>query len=148
MEPAVLSALSAILGSAVGGSATIATAWLTQRTQGQRERIHTEIQKREELYVEFIAEASKLIVESLDHQLQSPERLTALYAVVNRIRLRCSDDVLAAAEATVTRIVEHFFEPNLSPEEMRQTVLARTDDPLKGFSEACRQELRMFGRPA
>ena len=148
MEPAVLTALSAILGSAVGGSATIATAWLTQRTQGQRERIHTEIQKREQLYVEFIAEASKLIIEALDHQLQSPERLTALYSIVNRIRLRCSDDVLAAAEGTVTRIVERFFGPNLSPEEMRQTVLARTDDPLKDFSEACRGELRMLDRPA
>ena len=142
MEPAVLSALSAILGSAVGGSATIATAWLTQRTQGQRERIHTEIRKREQLYVEFIAEASKLIIEALDHQLQSPERLTALYSVVNRIRLRCSDDVLAAAEGTVTRIVERFFGPNLSPEEMRQTVLARTDDPLKDFSR------KDFSKPA
>ena len=148
LEPAILSALSAILGSAVGGSATIATAWLTQRTQGRRERIQTEIRKREQLYVEFIDEASKLIVEALDHQLQSPERLTALYSVANRIRLRCSDDVLAAAEGTVTRIVERFFGPNLSPEEMRQTVLARTDDPLKDFSEACRHELRMLERPA
>lgn len=148
MEPAVLSALSAILGSAVGGSATIATAWLTQRTQGRRERIHTEIEKREQLYVEFIAEASKLVIESLDHQLQSPERLTALYAVVNRIRLRCSDDVLAAAEATVTRIIERFFEPSLSPEEVQRTVLDRASDPLRDFSEACRQELRMLDRPA
>ena len=148
LEPAVLSALSAILGSAVGGSATIATAWLTQRTQGQRERIDTEIGKREQLYVEFIAEGSKLIIEALDHELRSPERLTALYSVVNRIRLRCSDDVLAAAERTATRIVERYFGPNLSPEEMRQTMLARTDDPLKDFSEACRHELRMLDRPA
>ena len=52
MEPAVLSALSAILGSAVGGSATIATAWLTQRTQGRRESIDAENRKRERLFVE------------------------------------------------------------------------------------------------
>jgi hypothetical protein len=148
LEPAVLSALSAILGSAVGGSATIATAWLTQRTQGQRERIQTEIRKRERLYVEFIAEASKLIIEALDHHLQSPERLATLYSVVNRIRLRCSDDVLVAAERTTTRIVERYFGPNLSPQELRQTVLDRTDDPLKDFSDACRHELRMLERPA
>ena len=144
MEPAVLTALSAILGSAVGGSATIATAWLTQRTQGRRERIEAEIRKREQLYVEFIAEGSKLIIEAFDHQLQSPERLTPLYSIVNRIRLRCSDDVLAAADRTSTRIIERYLEPNLSPEEMRQTVLTRTDDPLKDFSEACRHELRML----
>lgn len=148
MEPAVLSALSAILGSAVGGSATIMTAWLTQRTQGRRERTMTEVRKRERLYVEFIAEASKLIIEALDHQLQSPERLTVLYSVLNRIRLRCSDDVLVAAETTATRIVERFFGPNLSPAEVQKTVLDRTDDPLKDFSEACRRELRMLEHPA
>jgi hypothetical protein len=146
LEPAVLSALSAILGSAVGGSATIATAWLTQRTQGQRERIDTEVRKRERLYVEFISEGSKLIIEALGHRLESPERLTALYSVVSRIRLRCSDEVLAAAETTATRIVELYFGSNLSLEEMRQTMLARTDDPLKDFSEACRHELRMLER--
>lgn len=146
MEPAVLSALSAILGSAVGGSATIATAWLTQRTQGQRERVETEIRKREQLYVEFIAESSKLIIEAFDHQLQSPERLTTLYSVINRIRLRCSDEVLAAADRTATRIVERYLGPNLSPEEIQQTMLARPDDPLKDFGEACRHELRVLER--
>jgi hypothetical protein len=148
LEPAVLTALSAILGSAVGGSATIATAWLTQRTQGRRQRIDAEIRAREQLYVEFIEEGSRILVDALDHQFQSPERLAPLYSVVNRIRLRGSDDVLAAAERAVTRIVEHCFEPRLSPEEMRQAVLARTEDPLKDFGEACRQELQMLGRLA
>ena len=148
MEPAVLTALSAILGTAVGGSATIATAWLTQRTQGRRQRIDAEIRAREQLYVEFIAAGSKLLVETLSHQFQSPERLAPIYSVVNRIRLRGSDDVLAAAERAVTRIVEHCFEPRLSPEEMRQAVLARTEDPLKDFGEACRKELQMLGRLA
>ena len=142
MEPAVLSAFSAILGSAVGGSATLLTAWVTQRTQGRREHIEAELRKREQLYVEFIAEGSRLIIESFDHQLQSPEQLTALYSIVSRIRLRCSEVVLAATERTATRIIEGYLRPNLSPEEVRQTMLARTDDPLKEFSEACREELR------
>ena len=146
LEPAVLTALSAILGSAVGGSATLATAWLTQRTQGRREQIETEIRKREQLYCEFIAEGSKLTIEAFDHQLQTPERLTALYSIVSRIRLRCSEEVLAATERTATRIIEGYLGPNLSPEEVRQTMLARPDDPLKDFSEACRNELRMLER--
>jgi hypothetical protein len=144
LEPAVLTALSAILGSAVGGSATLATAWLTQRTQGRRERIEAEMRKREDLYAEFIAESSKLIIEAFDHHLQSPERLTPLYAVINRIRLRCSPEVLAATETTATRIIERYFGPNLSPDEMRQILLARPDDPLQDFSEACRHELQML----
>jgi hypothetical protein len=146
LEPAVLTALSAILGSAVGGSATLLTAWLTQRTQTRREQIEAEVRKREQLYCEFIAEGSKLAIEAFDHQLQTPERLTALYSIVSRIRLRCSEEVLAATERTATRIIEHYLGPNLSPEEVRQTVLTRPDDPLKDFSEACRNELRVLER--
>lgn len=148
MDPAALTALSAIFGSAVGGSATMATAWLTQRTQGRREHIEAEIRKREQLYVEFITEGAKHTVEALDHQLESPARLSLLYSILSRIRLRCSEDVLSAAEATVTQIVERYFHPNLSPEELRQTVIARAEDPLKNFSEACRRELRLLERQA
>jgi hypothetical protein len=146
LEPAVLTALSAIMGSAVGGSATLLTAWLTQRTQGRREQIEADTRKREQLYCEFIAEGSKLTIEAFDHQLQTPERLTALYSIVSRIRLRCSEEVLAATERTATRIIEGYLGPNLSPEEVRRTMLARPDDPLKDFSEACRHELRMLER--
>jgi len=146
MDRAVLSALAAILGSLVGASATIATAWLTQRTQGRRASVETEIRKREALYGEFIAEGSKLLIESIDHKLDDPERLYSLYAVLNRIRLVAADDVLAAADRTTTQIVERFFRPNLSSEEMRQLVLTRPDDPLKEFSEVCRLELRALQR--
>ena len=146
MEPAVVSALAAILGSAVGGSATFATAWLTQRTAGRRASIESEIRKREGLYVEFIAEGSKLAMEGLDHQVESPQRLYPLYAILNRVRLRCSAEVLAAADDAINRILESCFSPNLSPEEIRKLLLARPSDPLKGFSEACRSELQRLGR--
>jgi hypothetical protein len=146
MDRAVLSALAALLGSLVGASATIATAWLTQRTQARRSSVETEIRKREVLYGEFIAEGSKLVIESIDHKLDDPERLYSLYAVLNRIRLVASDEVLAAADRTSTQIIERFFRPNLSPEEMRQLVLTRPDDPLKEFSEVCRLELRTLQR--
>jgi hypothetical protein len=142
MDRAVLSALSAILGSLVGASATIATAWLTQRTQGRRSFVEAEINKREILYGEFIAEGSKLLIESIDHKLDDPERFYSLYAVLNRIRLVASDEVLAVADRTATRIIEQYFRPNLSPEEVRQLMLTRPDDPLKDFGEVCRLELR------
>jgi hypothetical protein len=148
LEPAVLSALSAILGSAVGGTASIATAWLTQHSQGRREHIEAEIRKREQLYVEFIAEGSKLILESLDHELKTPQQLSPLYSALNRIRLRCSEAVLTAAESTTTFIVAQYLRPNLSPEDVRHTLSDRRDDPLKEFSEACRRELGMLDRRA
>ena len=47
MDPAVLSASAAVLGSLAGASASLATAWLTQRSQGKRAVIQAEVRKRE-----------------------------------------------------------------------------------------------------
>jgi len=98
METAIITALAAILGSLVGGTATITTAWITQRFQSKREFARSEGQKKEALYTEFIAESSKLLIDSLDHNLDKPEALIQVYALINRIRLNSSDAVVAAAE--------------------------------------------------
>ena len=37
MDPTLLGAMSGVLGSLVGGSATVATAWITQRNATQRD---------------------------------------------------------------------------------------------------------------
>ena len=148
MDRTLLSALAAILGSLVGALATIATAWLTQRTQARRAAVEAEIRKREALYGEFITEGSKVMIDALDHKLDSPDKLYNLYAILNRIRLLASDEVLAAADRTATAILDRYFQPNLSPEEMRQLMLTRPDDPLKEFSEVCRLELRTIQRQA
>jgi len=148
MDRAVLSALSAILGSLVGGSATIATAWLTQRTQGRRQSIDAEIRKREALYGEFITEGAKVLIEGYSHKVEGLERFHALYAILNRIRLVSSDEVLEAADRAATRILEPYFGANLSPEELRELALKRPDDPFKEFGEACRHELRRLHRGA
>lgn len=127
-----------------GGSATIATAWLTQRTEGRRAAIDAEIRKREQLYAEFISEGAKLLVEGLERDFESPAHLYPLHAILNRIRLRSSKAVLAAAESAATLIVERFVDPKLSGEELRKIVVTRPDDPLKQFSEVCRLELQQL----
>ena len=50
MDAAIVSAMAAVFGSLVGGSATVATAWVTQRTLSKRELISAEIHARETLY--------------------------------------------------------------------------------------------------
>jgi hypothetical protein len=149
MDPAIVSALSAVLGSAVGGSATLATAWITQKTQSRREVVGAEIRKRETLYGEFIAECSKLVIDALDHTLDNPDKLFQIYALQNRIRLTSSDMVVAATDQSLHRILKQYFEENITREAVRDLTLAFTDfdrlkglDPLKPFSEACRNELR------
>jgi hypothetical protein len=139
MDPAVISALSAVLGSVVGGSASIATAWFSQTTQARRESVRNEMQKRESLYGEFIAECSKLVIDALDHTLSKPEILVNVYSLENRIRLAASNAVVDAAAAVIKRILELYFGPNKSVDELRTADLS--DDPIKVFSEACRNEL-------
>jgi hypothetical protein len=141
MDPAVISALSAVMGSLVGGTASVTTAWFTQRTQGQRERVSAEVLKRETLYAEFVSECTKLLIDSLDHSLDNPERLTLILAVQNRIRLRSSEAVVAEAAGALKLILERYFSPNMTPEQLRDYALSGRGDPLKAFAEACRKEL-------
>src|SRR5437868_8887965 len=109
MDATIVSALSAVLGSAVGGSVTFATAWITQKTQSRRQLVRAEIRKRESLYGEFIAECSKLLIDALDHTLDNPDKLLLTYALQkNRIRLTSSDAVVAAADQTLHSILKQY----------------------------------------
>lgn len=143
MDPAFVGALAGVLGALTGGSATVAAAWVAQKTQGRRELVQAEIHKREKLYGEFIGECARLLMDALSHNLEEPQKLVTAYELLNRIRLSASDAVLAEAEHIVGRITDQYFLPNIALEEIR--TLAHSDggaDPLKSFGEACRIELK------
>ncbi len=142
MDSAIVSAMAGVLGSLVGASAAVATAWVTQKTQSKRELIQEEMRRRETLYGEFVAECAKLLVDAFTHTLDKPDTLLPLYALINRIRLCASQSVLAEAEHLLTRIAEQYFSRNLTLEEMRALTRSQGADPLKSFGEACRVELR------
>ena len=142
MDTNVLTAMSGVLGSLVGGSATVATTWITQRTVNRRELIQGDIAKRETLYGEFIAECAKLTVDAFTHKLDKPETLIPLFALINRIRLRASQPVLTEAEHLLRYITERYFARNLTVDEMRQLATSANADPIKAFGEACRAELK------
>ena len=141
-----VSALSGVLGSLVGGSATVATTWLAQKTVSRRELLRDEIRKRELLYGRFIGECAKRLVDAFEHQLEKPETLLPVYAAIARIRLSGSKPVLVEAERLLKRITEQYFSKPLTVEELRR-LIAEDPDPLKAFGEACRAELKsMRGR--
>jgi hypothetical protein len=143
MDATAVSALAGVFGSFVGGSTTVATAWITQRTQSKRELMRMEISKREALYGEFIAECSRLYMDSLVRAFDKPEAMLPMYALLNRIRVSSSDAVLAEATHVLERITEQYFSDNLSVEELRALVRSGSDsDPLKPFGDACRNELK------
>jgi hypothetical protein len=134
--------MAAVLGSLVGGSATMVTAWITQRTSTKRELISEELRKRETLYGEFISECSRLAIDSLAHGIEQPEKVWSAYALLNRIRLSASEAVLAEAEAVLKRITDQYFSPNVSLDEFRAIALSQEGDPLKSFGKACRTEIK------
>jgi len=146
VDPSIVSALAALLGSVVGGSATISAAWLTQKTQSERERIRVDARRREQIYAEFVSECSKLIIDSLDHTLDDPAKLQEVYSLQNRVRLIGTDPVDRAADETVRRIVTQYLKPNLTSDELQQLALSPRDDPLRPFAEACREELKAMWR--
>lgn len=142
IQSEVVTALAAVLGSLVGGSATVATAWVTQRTMTRRERIKAEVRSRELLYAQFIDECTKLAVDSFIHTLERPETVLPLYALLSRIRLMASEAVLAAAETAVKHITDQYFAPNMTIEQLGELARTRPPNPLDAFSDACRDELR------
>ena len=143
MDTTILSAMSAVLGSLVGGSATVATAWITQRTLNRRRLVAAEIRNRQNLYGEFINECSARALDSFEHTLDKSERLLSIYALLNRIRICASDKVLSEAERALASITEQYFSPNLSLEQLHTLVRnGARSDPLRSFAEACRAEVR------
>ena len=143
MDPAILSATSALVGSLVGGLSTLAASWLTQRGQLRAQTLVHEAVKRETLYAEFIVEASKRLADAWSHQAQSPDVLAGLYAAIHRMRLASSDDVVRVAEQVLRRVIDAYAAPDRSFSELRERLESEeNDDLLDEFSRVCREDLR------
>jgi hypothetical protein len=141
MDSAIVTAMAATLGSLVGASASLATTWLSQRTERIRANTEWRLRGRQALYEAFITEASRMSVDALVHSLEKPDQLIALYGILSRIRLMSGDEVLRTAEEACHRIVELYRGPNLTPDQILAEFEAAKLDPVKEFSAACRTEL-------
>jgi hypothetical protein len=61
MNPAYTSAFFGLLGATIGGLTSVVTAWMTQLTARRDINRRAEQKKREALYGDFIAEASRAL---------------------------------------------------------------------------------------
>jgi len=139
-NPATISALAAIFGSLTGALASSVSTWITQKHQGRRDLLAKRIFYREQLYSDFISECAHAMADAIQHNLQDPNNLTPAYALLSRMRLSSSTNVLASAERVIQHIISRYSEPNLTPKEI-QFRAAQREDPLREFSEICRAEL-------
>ena len=65
-----------------------------------------------------------------------------MFSVVGRIRLLSSDTVLAVAEKVADSIVDSYRRPPVTFEDVYKVVRESHVDPLKEFTEACREALK------
>jgi hypothetical protein len=143
MNEAVISAVAALTGSALGGLTPIISNYLIQRGLTQRELLTRELVERQNLYAEFIRFGTTLYVSAMTKEPQDEnfDDLVALYALVGRIRLYASAPVIEAAQDFAALVNETYGSAAVSTEDLRSATLKPHLDPLHPFSVECRKEL-------
>ena len=107
-----------------------------------------EKEKRESLFGKFLDEAAKLYADAMQNKREdAPAAMIGIYALTNRIRLSSSARVVEKADAITEIIMDTYLSPNMTVEEVRNKWIEQRIDPLRDFSEACRAELQIFGKP-
>ena len=147
MNPAYVSAFSALGGAIVGGLTSFGSTWFTQRAQLQNADRQAQRSKLEALYNDFITEAARVFVDALTRQTEDPTNMVALYTLIARMRLVSARAVIDAAMRIEEMILETYLGPNLTLHEvrdmMREGGMKRF---LVDFSEACRKDLAGRGQ--
>jgi len=147
MDSTYIAAVAALAGSAIGGLTSLASAWLTQDRQVRAQWVAKDKSERQELYKQFIEEASRLYADALTHNQSEVSSLVSVYTLISRMRVLSSDAIVEKAEEVARMIIDTFSLPNKTFTELRQMIDSHTMDPLREFSEACGEELRKF-RPS
>ena len=145
MDTAYVSALAALAGSVIGGMTSLTTTWQTQRTQLTAQRRESEMARREQLYKDFIEEASRLYADAYEHDKADVANLVKLYSLVSRMRVRSSAVVIDNADKVVRLIIETYLGPNRTLRDIPEMLAHEAMDPLRQFSDACRDELQRLG---
>src|SRR5215470_9252657 len=138
MDVGYITALAALGGAVVGGFTSFASSWTTQRAQMKADGIANSKSRRQKLYRGFIENASKAYGDALVHDDLELSGLIELYALLSRMRILSSTEVIETADRVVRVITETYSQANKSPIEIEEMVRKGSVDLLKDFSEACR----------
>jgi hypothetical protein len=141
MNPAHITAISILCGSAMGAVASLVTTWLTHRHQNENRRRAGENARLERIFEEFIDSASKAFGDALlQTSMEDPSKVVPLYATMKKLRLFASERAVEAADKVMSRVVETYYAPKF---DLQIKPAANDDiDILREFVETCRAELR------
>jgi hypothetical protein len=140
MDMLYIPALASFSGSASGTLASIVTGWVTQRRKDRVRRSLRTTSQREQLYTSFVEQASRLYAHALMNDTSEMSKLVDLFALVARMKILSSDEVIAAAENAGRLIVETYLSPNKSFADLPELLSGM--DPFRQFSDACRREFQ------
>ena len=144
IDPALLSAVAALVGALVGGGASLAAAIYTQRYQDRLQRVARETAKRETVYADFIMNVSKLLLNAYVHDnITLDADAQNLVGIANRMRLFAPPSVIHEAEAVIRGLIEISLKPSVDLRKLAVTELSKNpnSDLLLPFSLACRADL-------
>jgi hypothetical protein len=140
MDPSIISALAALGGATIGGLTSVVGAWWAQQKQVTAQEFAQDKLRRQELYREFIQDASKSYADGLQNNKPDVSALVEMYTKISRMRVLSSPKVVKNAEQVARAIVNAYMAPNVTVSELRDLMDTGRLDPLRGFSEACRAE--------
>ena len=146
MNPVTISALAALAGSTIGGLTSLTASWLSQRVEFQSQQQARDLSRREELYKDFIEEASRLFADAYENDQAKVSNLVDLYALVSRMVVLSSPRIVESADEVVRVILATYQAPNKSIRDVEEILDHQSLNPLRSFSIACREELRGLGR--
>src|SRR5678816_99799 len=129
INPAIVGALSALVGAIIGAAASLAAAIYTQRYQNRLQRIVREISKRETVYADFIISASSLLLKAYvteGFKLNGEEE--HLIGLLNRMRLFAPPTIIDTADAVIRRIIEISLQPSLDLRKLTMADLSKNPD--------------------
>ena len=142
MDSNFFTAFVGLAGAAVGGATSFATTWLIHQSTIRDRHKEAELSKLETLFGDFITEASRLYADALSSSSdqQSIDKLVKLYAMLGRIRLIASKDVVRCAEQAMTAILEMYRKPNRTLADLQELSRSGELNFLLEFGQACRAQ--------
>src|SRR5262249_34016447 len=109
------------------------------------QRFSRNLERRETLYRDFIHEASRLYADAFEHDQTELSNLVKLFAMISQMRVVSSPEIVENADAAARLIMETYRAPNKAFGDFESTIESHMVDPLRRFSEACREELQRVG---
>jgi len=134
-------AIAALLGSLIGGLTSLGASWLSQYAHWRAQRRIADLSRRDELYRSFVEEASRAYIDAFEHSTANVSSLVNVYALISRMRMVSSPNIVESGESVARMIIATYLAPNRTLKDVPAALENDAVDPLRDFSNACRDEL-------